>query len=286
MSTRSVATTDGLSLAAYEAGDPAAPTIVAVHGYPDDHTVWDGVVALLADRFHVVTYDVRGAGASDAPLSRDGYRIPHLVADLGAVVEATAGDGPVHLLAHDWGSIQSWDALVDPDLAPRILSYTSISGPSLDMASEWLRGLARHPRAGLEQLADSWYVFAFQLPFLPELLTRRGVLGRLVDHSKHAGPHARPHGRGVAERDAINGLELYRANFTGRMIRPRTAAIKLPVQVLAPRDDAHVTPALQFGAPAPYVEDLTTHLVDGNHWVVEQDPALIVRHVTEFIDHL
>ena len=36
------------SLAVYESGDPTAPTVVAVHGYPDNHTVWDGVAALLA----------------------------------------------------------------------------------------------------------------------------------------------------------------------------------------------------------------------------------------------
>src|SRR5438309_1175852 len=69
---RRVTSTDGVTLAVYEHGDPAAPTIVAVHGYPDNHSVWDGVVELLSDRFHVVTYDVRGAGASDKPSARGG----------------------------------------------------------------------------------------------------------------------------------------------------------------------------------------------------------------------
>ncbi len=38
---RRVVTTDGLTLAVTAQGDPERPTIVAVHGYPDDHTVWD-----------------------------------------------------------------------------------------------------------------------------------------------------------------------------------------------------------------------------------------------------
>ena len=33
--TRHVLSTDGVSLAVYETGDPERPTVVAVHGYPD-----------------------------------------------------------------------------------------------------------------------------------------------------------------------------------------------------------------------------------------------------------
>jgi pimeloyl-ACP methyl ester carboxylesterase len=283
--TSTVTSTDGVTLAVYEYGDPQAPAVIAVHGYPDDHHVWDGVIALLAERFHVVAYDVRGAGASSAPTGRRGYRIPQLVADLGAVIAATVPTGQIHLLAHDWGSIQSWDALTDPEIGPRIASYTSISGPSLDMAGRWLRERG-HLGATAKQLAASYYVFAFQAPKLPEALIRRGLLARLVALSKKSGAHARPTGRRMDERDAVNGVELYRANFTGRMVRPRTSRVTVPVQVLAPRHDAHVTADLQCGAPAPYVDDLRTSVIEGNHWVVEQDPALIVTRFTDFIDTL
>ena len=146
---------DGVELAVYERGDPARPTIVAVHGYPDDHAVWDGVADLLADRFHVVTYDVRGAGASGRPASTAGYRIAQLVDDLAVVLDAVGPEAPVHLLGHDWGSVQCWAALPDARLAGRIATYTSISGPALDYAAVWLRGLRDHPRAGLRQVAHS-----------------------------------------------------------------------------------------------------------------------------------
>ena len=90
MTTRRVTSTDGTTLAVYESGKPAAPTVVAVHGYPDNHAVWDGVVALLSDEFHVVTYDVRGAGASDKPTTRSAYRMAQLVDDLAAVLAAVS----------------------------------------------------------------------------------------------------------------------------------------------------------------------------------------------------
>ena len=54
-------------LAATAWGDPAKPVVVLVHGYPDNSHVWHGVAEALADRFHVIAYDVRGAGASATP---------------------------------------------------------------------------------------------------------------------------------------------------------------------------------------------------------------------------
>lgn len=280
-----VSATDGISLAVHEYGDPGSPALVLVHGYPDDHHVWDGVIALLADRFHLIAVDVRGSGGSGAPAHRSGYRIPQLVADLGAVVDATLPGQPFDLLAHDWGSILCWDALSDPGLGPRITSFTSVSGPSLDMAGRWLRERG-HLRASAAQLAASYYVAAFQAPLLPELLIRKGLLARLITMSQRGGRHARPTGRTMDPRTAAHGLELYRANFTGRMVRPRPGPITTPVQVLAPTDDAHVTPALAIGAPAPYVVDLRSELIPGNHWVVEQYPELIVDRLERFLTSL
>src|ERR1041384_4187621 len=91
----------GVRLAVYEDGPADGVPVVLVHGYPDNASVWDGAVAALAGRFRVVRYDVRGAGESGAPRSRDGYLIARLVEDLVAVVR-DATDQPVHLVAHDW----------------------------------------------------------------------------------------------------------------------------------------------------------------------------------------
>ncbi|HJT04194.1 MAG TPA: alpha/beta fold hydrolase, partial [Pseudonocardiaceae bacterium] len=68
--TMDITATDGVTLRVHESGPPDAPTVICVHGYPDDHTVWDGVVAELALRYHVVSYDVRGAGESGKPRGR------------------------------------------------------------------------------------------------------------------------------------------------------------------------------------------------------------------------
>ena len=285
---RRVHATDGVSLAVYESGDPAAPTVVAVHGYPDNHAVWDGAAELLAQRFHVVSYDVRGTGESDKPGARSAYRMDQLVADFRAVVDAVSPNEPVHVLAHDWGSVQAWSAVLDPALAGRIASFTSVSGPSTDYAAVWLRDLRKHPRAALRQMAASYYIGLFQLPGVAELGIRSGVLDRLMAFGgrawrSSAAVEGEPP-RSLA--DKINGLQLYRANLLGAAGRPRPVRTTVPVQIVTPDKDPYITAALAVESARPWVENLTTRSVAGGHWVVSQRPDVIARLAGEFIDSL
>jgi pimeloyl-ACP methyl ester carboxylesterase len=267
---QTVDTSDGLRLAVQHRGEVSAPVVVAVHGYPDDHTVWDGVAADLAADHHVVTYDVRGAGASDAPHDRAGYDLDRLEDDLAAVIDAVSPDRPVHLLAHDWGSIACWHAVTGERLAGRIASYTSISGPSLDHAARWFRDQPIRDR--LRQAAASWYIVLFRLPVIPELVWRCGLGARIL-----AGTEGVPR---PATRDAVNGLELYRRNIGARTMNPRARTTDVPVQVLAPTGDRYVTPALQAAARG-HARDLRIRRVAGGHWVIRTRPDEIARHVRE-----
>ena len=121
-----------LSVRVWERDD--VPTVVLVHGYPDCQRLWVPVVAQLAGRYRVVTFDVRGAGESDAPTRLRDYRLDRLAADLRAVTDAVCPDQPFHLVAHDWGSIHSWESVTEPAMQSRIASFTSISGPCLGAA--------------------------------------------------------------------------------------------------------------------------------------------------------
>ncbi len=269
---RRITTTDGLTLAVHAHGDPDRPTVVAVHGYPDDHTIWDGVVAELADRYHVVTYDVRGAGASDQPADRSGYLMDQLARDLADVLDEVSPDRPVHLLAHDWGAIQTWHAVTDPSLRDRIASYTSISGPCLDHVGAWMR---RPSAASLRQALSSWYIAFFQLPAVPELAWRSGLFGGFLARREHI---PRP-----ALRDGVNGIELYRANMPARLGSPTTRRTDVPVQVLAPEGDAYVSTPMQTEI-GRFVDDLAVRTLPGGHWLPRSRPEVIARCVRELVE--
>ena len=281
-----VVSTDGVALAVYEHGNPGRPTVVAVHGYPDDHRVWDGIVAILAERYRVVTYDMRGTGQSDQPGKRRDYRMAQLVADLGAVLDAVSPERPVHLLAHDWGAIHSWAAVCEARFAERVASFTSISGPSLDHAGAWLRKARKHPRAAARQLLGSTYIALFQVPRVPEALMRGGGNDRFEAAVGRIGRSARASGDVPPRAGAtkINGLNLYRANMLRHVGRPRPQHTDIPVQVLAPTADPFATPALQTQAPRPYASNLSTRTIAGGHWVISHRPDVIARLTSEFVE--
>ena len=96
----------GVDLAVAVAGRPGAPVVVLVHGYPNTSALWGPVMANLAGHYRVVAYDVRGMGDSSAPTGRRGWDLAELRADFLAVVDTVSPDDGVHLVGHDWGSVQ------------------------------------------------------------------------------------------------------------------------------------------------------------------------------------
>ena len=120
---------DGVRIAVYEEGNPDGPTVVLLHGWPDSHVLWDGVVPLLADRFRIIRYDNRGAGKSSVPKGVSAYSMARFSDDFAAIIDAMAPGQPVHVLAHDWGSIGMWEYLRRPGACDRVASFTSVSGP-------------------------------------------------------------------------------------------------------------------------------------------------------------
>jgi pimeloyl-ACP methyl ester carboxylesterase len=278
---RLVTSADGTRIAVFESGNLDGPVLVAVHGYPDNHTVWDGLVGELGDRYRVITYDVRGAGASGKPLAKAAYKIDRLTEDFAAVIDMVSPLAPVHLLAHDWGSIQSWGPVTDPAFADRIASYTSISGPCLDYV--WMRDRS-HPGAALRQALSSWYIMVFQIPRLPERIVRLDAVDKGIERAELKGQPqgalTNPVTRSVA--DKVNGIKLYRANMPQRLSRPRPVRTSVPVQVIAPNRDNYVSVRLASEVPVPFVDDFIAHEIDGSHWVVSENPALIAGFVDSF----
>ncbi|WP_215550119.1 SDR family oxidoreductase [Amycolatopsis sp. CA-230715] len=273
---------DGVRLAVRVTGPEQAPTVVCVHGYPDNGSMWDGVVAEFGERYRVVVYDVRGAGASDKPKKRSAYRLDQLAADLAAVIDEVAPTGKVHLLAHDWGAIQTWHAVTGDGLRGRIASYTSISGPSLDHAGHWFRAQLRpNPRRlknALTQFLHSGYIAYFQLPLLPELVWRTGLMRRIIARME-------PAEKAPETADGVHGLKLYRANMLPRLTRPAKKPADIPVQVVAPAGDGFVGTPLQTEI-GRWVPDLRVRRVTGSHWITRSNPAMVARVAGELIDHV
>lgn len=279
-----------VELCVAELGEPGRPTVMLVHGYPDSKEVWSEVAPRLADRFHVVLYDVRGHGRSTAPKPlRGGFTLEKLTDDFLAVADAVSPGEPVHLVGHDWGSVQAWEFATVKRTEGRIASFTSMSGPSLDHFGHWIGGRLKRPtprRIGqlLGQGAKSWYVYALHTPVLPELAWR-GPLGktwpRILERMEKVPGGGYP--TSSLPTDAAHGAWLYRDNVRARLSRPRADAYAhAPVQLITPLGDAFLSERL-YDELEQWVPQLTRRTLPAKHWIPRSRPDQLVSWITKFV---
>ncbi|MFE3195127.1 SDR family oxidoreductase [Nocardia sp. NPDC059240] len=277
-------------IAVYEYGEPSAETIVLVHGWPDDNHLWDRVVPLLADRFHVVTYDTRGHGRSTRTDRTEDYKLEHFAADFFAVADAVSPDAPVHILAHDWGSVEMWEAVCEPQAAERVASFTSVSGPNLDHLGAWVRSSLSQGKVWgpFTQLLSSMYTGLFMTPGVPRVVLKPlgtekmwsrfvGLMNETSPENIKFGPEFR--------RDFFDGMRIYRANILQRLSDPRERRTEVPVQLIIARRDVAVRPA-GYADTKEYAPTLYRREVGGGHWLPFSHPELLATSTVELIDAL
>ncbi|MEU4198451.1 SDR family oxidoreductase [Streptomyces sp. NPDC026294] len=282
--------TGGVELCVAELGDATRPTVVLVHGYPDSKEVWSDVARGLADRFHVVLYDVRGCGRSTAPEPlRGGFTLEKLTDDFLAVVDAVSPDRPVHVVGHDWGSVQAWEFATARHTEGRLASFTSMSGPSLDHFGHWIKKRAARPtprRAAqlIDQGVKSWYVYLLHTPVLPELAWK-GPLGKrwpkILQRVEKVPAGDYP--TASLPTDAAHGAWLYRDNVRARLRRPRADAYAhCPVQLITPTGDAFLSQRL-YDDLDHWVPKLVRRTLPAKHWVPRTRPDQLVSWIAEFV---
>ena len=169
-------------------------TVILLHGFPQDRRCWESVTpALAGEGYRVLAPDLRGYSRGARPAARSAYRNSELAADVLALADA-AGAQRFHLAGHDWGAILAW--YLAGRHRERVTSLAALSVP--------------HPQAFITAMASSsqarrsWYMAAWQLPWLPER-----VLGR-------AG--------GQALRDTLTGSGLDQASAERYATRARDPA--------------------------------------------------------------
>lgn len=288
---RHVESSDGTRLAVYEEGRPDGPTVVLVHGWPDSHVLWDGVVPLLADKFRVIRYDNRGAAASSSPDEWTSYTMAHFADDFAAVAEALSPGRPVHVLAHDWGSSGMWEYVTRPEAADRVASFTSVSGPLADHFSRFVRdGLTKPHRPklfcrALSQGAHLSYMVFLSIPVLAPAAVRVSAkrLRRMV--SRGVPPGQAHHSETFAD-DAANGTKIYRANFFHSLRNVRDDRhSRVPVQVIVNTEDPHVRPYL-YDDIRRWVPRLWRRDIRAGHWSPMSHPRVLATAVVQLAEHL
>jgi NAD(P)-dependent dehydrogenase (short-subunit alcohol dehydrogenase family)/pimeloyl-ACP methyl ester carboxylesterase len=289
---RFVDSTDGVRIAVYEEGNPEGPPVVLVHGWPDSHFLWNGVVPLLADRFRVIRYDNRGVGKSSVPAAVSSYKLSCYADDFAAVIDAMAPGQPVHVLAHDWGSAGMWEYLSRSGASDHVASYTSVSGPSPNHLNRFIIGSLKRPYRprtflrALSQFFSFAYMGFFSIPVVGPLAVR-GFIAEFVRRMlvlRDGIPREQIYHSPNYKTDAANSLKVYGANYFASVTSARDDHyVDVPVQIIVGTRDQFVRPYI-YDDIHRWVPRLWRRDIRAGHWSPMSHPQVLATSVAEFID--
>jgi len=163
----------GVSLDVAVAGDPAAPPVILLHGFPESHRAWRHQIPDLARDHFVLAPDQRGFARSSKPPEVSDYTPDKILADLIALADHF-GLTKFTLAGHDWGGAIAWmAALTRPDRVARLIIVNAphpfvfqkaiFDDPAQRQASQYIRSFrdTRIDRgligAGLEKFLGSTF---------------------------------------------------------------------------------------------------------------------------------
>ena len=303
-----VVETNGIRL--HCAVDGEGPLVLFLHGFPECWYSWRHQLAALAPHFRVVAPDLRGYNESDKPAGVAAYDMKELVADVAGLVRAFDAHEAV-IVAHDWGGGIAWEfAMRHPELTRKLVVMNC---PHIAIFEQALR-------ANPKQLLKSWYMFFFQIPWLPETLLGLGdawAIGNAFRQSTIQKDALTDEDiralRAAASRPGAlrSGLNYYRAAFRNEQVvaglppvlrrffygdrtvaPPRTRLedwpkISAPTMLIWGEQDVALRKELTYGMDPLFTNPPRIEYVpDSGHFVQQEKPDLVNRLLLDFLGDL
>jgi pimeloyl-ACP methyl ester carboxylesterase len=260
------------------------PLIVLLHGFPEFWYSWRYQIPFLAGLgYSVVAPDLRGYNDSDKPRTRRGYRVSNLLRDIKGLISGLGREKAI-IVGHDWGGALAWAfASRYPQMSERLIVLNAPHPGAFARALRTSR-----------QLRKSWYMFFFQIPWLPErILTRNHaeMIGRMLRGTavqKAAFP------QDVLEqyRDAMSkpGAMTAALNYYRQLIRNPSRSssaekvhISVPTLLIWGEQDVALGLELTEGLEQ-WVDNLQVRRIrDSGHWVQQEKPMLVNEYIQAFL---
>jgi haloacetate dehalogenase len=262
------------------------PPVLLVHGFPQTHYCWRGVVPALAERHTLVAPDLRGYGESTAPPGGpqgQGYTKREMGADLFDLMEGL-GHSRFAVVGHDRGARVAYRMALDrPDRVERLAVLNVV--PTVDQFERMV--------AGVSLGYWPWFLFAQPAPFPERLLTasRELILRFAFDSwTDRAGAiEAEAFAAYAAVLDDATAASMcadYRASFwldRGHDAADRDAGrrIECPVLVLAGAAETQLADAGDLWRG--WAHDVRAATVPGGHFIPEESPRELAAALVEFL---
>lgn len=258
---------------------------LCLHGFPEHALCWRDQLPVLAELgYRVWAPNQRGYGNSSRPPNMSDYSIDKLVADVAGLIDASGAKRTV-LIGHDWGAVVAW-AFAARQVRPLdALIIMNVPHPMC-----YMERLFRSA-----QFFKSWYIYFFQLPWLPEwMLTRRNaraVSGMVLRTSSNREKFPRDlldvFQKNAQSPGAVTAMvNWYRANFRRTLrggVRQDFPRIQTRTLVIWGEADAALDKSTTYNT-GRYVTDLTLRYLPGvSHWVQQDATEAVNTMVTCFL---
>lgn len=264
---------NGLTFEVDQAGSGSKFALL-LHGFPESKFSWRFQIPLLVQLgYRVWAPNLRGYGKTSKPKGVMAYHIDRLVDDVAGLIDA-AGAKETLLIAHDWGAIIAWQMAMRKVKPLERLVIMNVPHPAC-----FLREI-RH----WDQMKRSWYMLAFQLPFLPERrilandaeVIARAFTGMAVDRSRFPKEVTDEYRRSAQEPGAATAmLNYYRALTRGKPVLPNQGMVDVPTLMVWGASDKALSNATTNGTEH-YVKDFTLRMLpDVSHWVQQEAPEKV-----------
>lgn len=164
--------TNGIRLHVLQKGPEDGPLVILLHGFPEFSYGWKKQIPdLVSAGYRVWVPDQRGYNLSDKPDGIAAYTLDNLAADVVGLIDA-AGEKQAFLAGHDWGAAVAW--WVAAKYPNRLAKMVIINVPHGAV-------MVKNLRHNFTQMRKSWYMFFYQLQWLPEYLAQRHNWKMVVD---------------------------------------------------------------------------------------------------------
>lgn len=264
------------------AGPEGGPLVVLLHGFPEFWYGWKHQIGPLAEAgFRVLAPDQRGYNLSEKPKGLTHYALDALADDVVALVEA-AGRPGASLVGHDWGGIVAWwTAIRHPDKVERV---AVLNAPHPEFL---FQGVLKRP----SQLLRSWYVYYFQLPWLPEFglgaFHGKGLADSLRRTSRpgtFSDDDMNRYRRAWSQPGALTAMiHWYRAAVRATPPVPPDLRVRVPALIVWGGRDAFILRDYAHDALARCDQGRLEFLDDATHWVHHEEPGRVNRLLVGFL---
>jgi pimeloyl-ACP methyl ester carboxylesterase len=273
----------GLSFEVAEAGE-GDHLALCLHGFPELNYSWRYQMPLLADMgYRVWAPNQRGYGASSRPAGVAAYAADRIVADAAALFDAS-GAAKLTLVAHDWGGAIAWLFAIN-----RVRPVERLVVMNLPHPICFAEALKAWP-----QRRRSWYMAAFQVPWLPErILTandaaavRRAFRSMAVDKARFPDEVLDVYAAAAQAPGAATAMiNWYRAaaRHRGAMRLSNGGQVAAPTLIVWGEEDTALGLETLRGTER-FVADLTIRRLPGvSHWVQQEAPEAVNAILAEWL---